>query len=125
MKIPLQEKCRSDASFLLNRFIIIVHYFEVVYLGRGFFSCPRRQSTKMVATSAGVAKKAPSQISYFCWAQRAARRARASWISSKWLMISEALSSMALPSVRTTKQPSRFMRERASSSSLRTLSGSA
>lgn len=38
MKIPLQEKCRSDASFLLNRFIIIVHYFEVVYLGRGLFN---------------------------------------------------------------------------------------
>ncbi|WP_432315191.1 helix-turn-helix domain-containing protein [Collinsella aerofaciens] len=35
-------------------------------MGRGFFSCPRRQSAKELATSAGVAKKAPSQISYFC-----------------------------------------------------------
>ncbi len=39
----------------------------------------------------------------------------------QWLMISAALSSIALPSVRTTKQPRRFMRARASSSSLRTL----
>ena len=49
MKIPLQEKCRSDASFLLNRFIIIVLYFEVVYLGRGFldyFRYPDAPSVK-------------------------------------------------------------------------------
>lgn len=53
MKIPMQKPCRSNASFLLNRFTIIVHYFEVVFIGQGIFSYPNNLA--LLGSTSGAA----------------------------------------------------------------------
>ena len=53
MKIPLQETYRSNAGYLLNRFINFVHYFYAVFFRRGIFSYPNELA--LLGSTSGAA----------------------------------------------------------------------